>query len=155
MTIPTPDPNALRTTFSFSPPVDDAAAWNLNLDDFANRILQAFPGAGTSPQGPMGPRGADTLSFEVPLGGGIWLEGLAATPFPGMGSVMAITASADEAAVLARWLRDTVAPAPDLVCFTSEHALDLGETEYERIPAHGDVHDIAQVLQAHIESVRA
>ena len=37
------DPDALRTTFSFAPPVDDAAAWHLRLDDLAAKITEAFP----------------------------------------------------------------------------------------------------------------
>ncbi|GHJ35457.1 hypothetical protein [Streptomyces sp. TS71-3] len=144
--------DARRTTFSFAPPVDDAGAWSLNLEDFANRLLQSFPGGSATPEGGMGPRDADTLSFEIPLGGGTWLEGLATTPYPGVGSVTAITASAQEAAVLARWLRDTLAPAPDLIFFTTEPALESGDTDYQQIPAHSDVPEIAHMLQEHIDA---
>jgi hypothetical protein len=144
-------PNPRRTTFSFAPPVDNAAAWDLNLDNLANRLLQAFPGASATPEGPLGPRASEGLSFELPLGGGVWLEGLANMPYPGMGSVMAVMATADEAAVLARWLRDSVAPAPDLVYFTSELALDRGDTDYQQIPPQADREEIARVLQDHLD----
>lgn len=142
-----------RTTFSFAPPVDDAAAWHLDLQDLANRLLQGFPGASAIPQGELGPRAADALSFELPLGDGVWLEGLATTPYPGVGSVMALMASADEAAVLAMWLRDFLAPSPDLVYFTSELALDREDSDYQQIPPQGGREEIAQVLQAHLEYV--
>lgn len=143
-----PDPR--RTTFCFAPPVDNATAWNLNIDDLTNRLLQAFPGASATRQGPLGPRAGEGLSFELPLGDGVWLEGLASTPYPEMGSVMAVMATANEAAVLARWLRDFVAPSPDLVHFTSELALDQGDTDYQQIPPRGDLEEITQVLQDHL-----
>ena len=63
---------------------------------------------------------------------------------------MAIAASADEAAVLARWLRDSFASSPDLVFFTSEEALELGDAVYEQIPVHGGLKEITQVLQEHL-----
>jgi hypothetical protein len=66
-----------------------------------------------------------------------------------MGSVTAVMATADEAAVLARWLRDSVAPAPGLVYFTSELALDRGDTNYQHVPPQGDREEIARVLQDH------
>ncbi|WP_432179679.1 hypothetical protein [Streptomyces sp. NBC_00063] len=72
-----------------------------------------------------------------------------------MGSVLALEAAATEAAVLARWLRDDLAPAPHLVHFTSELALEIGLTEYSQIPATGDLDDIAAALQAHIDEMDA
>jgi hypothetical protein len=147
--------HARRTTFSFAPPVDDAAAWSIELDDFANRLMQSFPGAETWSEGAVGPRPQDGLGFEIPLGGGARMEGLVSTPYPKVGVVMALNATADEAAVLARWLRDHYAPSPDLVHFTSERALELGTTEYGRIPATGDLQEIARVLQEHLEEVDA
>ncbi|MFG2594944.1 hypothetical protein [Streptomyces sp. NPDC048462] len=143
--------NPRRTTFSFAPPVDNAAAWHLRLDDFATKLTAAFPEAVTWPEGPLGPRGAETLSFEMPLGDGVWLEGLATTPFPELGSVLVEKASADEAAVIAVWLRDVFAPAPDLVHFTSEMALDRGEVTYTALPPHGSVTEVAAALQQHLE----
>ncbi|MEU6421264.1 hypothetical protein [Streptomyces spiralis] len=83
------------------------------------------------------------------------MEGLVNTPYPKVGAVMALNATADEAAVLARWLRDHYAPAPDLVHFTSERALELGVTENGRIPATGDVHEISRVLREHLDEVDA
>ncbi|MFD7819235.1 hypothetical protein ACFV6E_40960 [Streptomyces sp. NPDC059785] len=148
---------AQRTTFSFAPPVDDAAAWALEPDDFANRLLQAFPDAETWSEGAAGPlsRGGLGLGlgFELPLDGGDRLEGLVSNPFPEVGVVMAVHATAREAAVLARWLRDHYAPSPDLVHFTSEWALERDFTQYGCVPATGGLSDIARVLQAHLDEV--
>ncbi|MET9426700.1 MULTISPECIES: hypothetical protein [unclassified Streptomyces] len=146
------DEEALRTTFSFAPPVNDAAAWNLRLDDLAAKIVESFPGASTSFGEDLGPRSADALSFEVPLGDGVWLEGLATTPYPKIGSVMVIQASAAEAARFAVWLRDSFAPSSDLVHFTSELALNNGDDTYWVLPPHGSVDEIARTLQEHIDS---
>ncbi|NUL05711.1 hypothetical protein HRW07_21250 [Streptomyces lunaelactis] len=146
------DQDALRTTFSFAPPVNDAAAWHLQLDDLAAKITEAFPGASTSLGGDLGPRSADALSFEVPLGDGVWLEGLATTPYPEIGSVMVMQASAAEAAQFAAWLRDSIVPSPYLVHFTSELALNNGDDAYWVLPPHGSVDEIAQTLQQHIDS---
>ncbi|MER7660090.1 MULTISPECIES: hypothetical protein [unclassified Streptomyces] len=146
------DHDALRTTFSFAPPVDDAAAWHLRLDDLSARITEAFPGASTSWGEDVGPRSAETLTFEVPLGGGVWLDGLATTPYPEIGSVMVMQASAVEAAQFAAWLRDSYVPAPDLVQFTSELALNNGDDAYWIVPPYASVDEIAQTLQQHIES---
>ncbi|MFD7231083.1 hypothetical protein [Streptomyces sp. NPDC059881] len=144
--------NARRTTFSFAPPVDSATAWHLHLEDLATKITEAFPGASTDVEGDLGPRSADALSFEVPLGDGVWLEGLATTPYPEVGSIMVMQASAEEAAHFAVWLRDSFVPSPDLVHFTSELALDAGVDTYGIIPPHGSTDEIARTLQQHIES---
>ncbi|MFK4221875.1 hypothetical protein [Streptomyces sp. NPDC019890] len=146
------DPDALRTTFSFAPPVDDAAAWHLRLDHLAAEITEAFPGSSTSLGGDLGPRSAKALTFEVPLGDGVWLEGLATTPYPEIGSVMVMQASAAEAAQFAAWLRDSFVPSPDLVHFTSELALNNGDDAYWVLPPHGSVDEITQALQQHIDS---
>ncbi|MFF1263759.1 MULTISPECIES: hypothetical protein [unclassified Streptomyces] len=146
------DADARRTTFSFAAPVDNSDAWNLHLDDFANRLLQAFPGSSAMHEGETGSRPFDAVSFEIPLNGGAWLRGLATAPHPKVGAVMALTASAAEAAVLAHWIRDFYAPSPDLVCFTSELALDQGATDYDRLPPSADTQAIARVLQAHIDT---
>ncbi|MEU7052711.1 hypothetical protein J3S85_00855 [Streptomyces lavenduligriseus] len=147
--------NARRTTFSFAPPVDDAAAWGIELNDFANRLMQGFPGTETWPLGSQAPHPQEGLGFDMPLGGGAHMEGLVHTPYPKVGAVMALDTTADEAAVLARWLRDHYAPTPDLVHFTSERALELGITAYGRIPATGDLYEISRVLQEHIDTVEA
>ncbi|MGI5403767.1 hypothetical protein ACQEVG_30805 [Streptomyces sp. CA-135486] len=146
------DQGALRTTFCFAPPVDDAAAWHLQLDDLAAKITEAFPGASTSLGGDLGPRSADALSFDVPLGDEVWLEGLATTPCPEIGSVMVMQASAAEAAPFAAWLRDAFVPSPDLVHFTSELSLNNGDDAYWVLPPNGGVDEIAQMLQEHIDA---
>ncbi|MEU9593883.1 hypothetical protein AB0D84_29790 [Streptomyces sp. NPDC048193] len=149
------DPNARRTTYSFAPPVDNATAWDIDLDDFANRLMQAFPGTEIEPVGALGPQQANSLSFDMPLGGGSRLEGLVSAPYPNVGSVMALDAAAPEAAVLARFLRDHYAPTPDLVHFTSEMALEIGVTDYAQIPPDGGLEEITSVLQAHIDEMDA
>ncbi|MFE6128527.1 hypothetical protein ACFQ6Q_09680 [Streptomyces sp. NPDC056437] len=146
------DQDVLRTTFSFAPPVDDAAAWHLRLDDLAASINEAFPGASTSWGGDLGPRSDGALTFEVPLDAGVWLEGLATTPYPGIGSVMVMRASAAEAARFALWLRDSFVPSPDLVQFTSELALNNGDDAHGILPPDGSVDEIADTLQQHIDA---
>ncbi|MET8207845.1 hypothetical protein ABZT51_17655 [Streptomyces sp. NPDC005373] len=128
-TAPMTDEAARRVTFSFAAPVDDAASWNLDLDLFADGLLRAFPGASATVEGELGPQPSDALRIEIPMGGGAWLEGLVTMPYPKVSSVLALTASAAEAAVLARWIRDFYAPSPGLVYFTSDLALDQGATE--------------------------
>ncbi|MFM9368170.1 hypothetical protein [Streptomyces sp. Da 82-17] len=144
--------NARRTTFSFAPPVDNPTAWQLRLDHFADRINEGFPGAFTKLKGHLGPRSIDALTFEVSLSEGVWLRGLATTPYPEMGSVLVMDASAGEAARFAVWLRDSYAPAPDLVQFTTEIAMDLGEETPWEVPPHGTAEDLAQVFQQHIDT---
>ncbi|MBF6049810.1 hypothetical protein GO001_32285 [Streptomyces sp. NRRL B-1677] len=89
------------------------------------------------------------LSFEVQVAGGLWLEGLATTPFEGMGSVPLYNALTDEAAVFASWLRDSFAPTPDLMHFSSEMAMNNGDESVWRIPESGGVEAIADELQRH------
>ncbi|NUK38581.1 hypothetical protein HRW12_33635 [Streptomyces lunaelactis] len=141
-----------RDTLPPEKTANDAAAWHLQLGDLAAKITEAFPGASTSLGGDLGPRSADALSFEVPLGDGVWLEGLATTPYPEIGSVMAVQASAAEAAQFSAWLRGSIVPSPDLVHFTSELALNNGDDAYWVLPPHGSVDEIAQTLQQHIDS---
>ena len=126
--------SARRTTFSFAAPVDDATAWHLRLDGLASSLTEAFPEGAATLEGGLGPREADSLSFEVPLGEGVWLRGLATSPYPEMGSVMVMDASAAEAAAFGVWLRDSFVPSPELVHFTSEMALDRGEEAYWVVP---------------------
>ncbi len=149
------DDNPRRTTFLFYPPVNDALAWNLRLDDLAQRIERDFPGSSTDLEHGLGPRDADALSFEVEIAEGVWLEGLATTPFEGMGTVMARLASAREAAVLAAWLRDSFIPSPELIEFSSEAAMDGGEETSWRLPRSGPVEEIAETLQQHLDCAEA
>ncbi|MBT2385614.1 hypothetical protein [Streptomyces sp. ISL-11] len=144
--------SVIRTTFVFHPPLDDALAWNLNLEDLAQRIEQSFPEASTKNEGELGPRPSATLSFEVQIADGVWLEGLATTSFEGMGSVMILGASAEEAAVFAAWLRDSVAPFPELVEFSSELAMNNGDESVWRLPESGSVEEIAEALHRHLEA---
>ncbi|MFD7184505.1 hypothetical protein ACFV90_31495 [Streptomyces sp. NPDC059904] len=146
---------ARRVTFSFAAPADNAASWNLDLDEFADGLLRAFPRASATLEGEHGPQPSDALRIEIPLGGGAWLEGLVTMPYPKVGTVLALAASASEAAVLARWLRDFYAPSPDLVYFTSDLALDQGASEYGRIPPSGGTQAIVRVLLEHIDDMDA
>ncbi|WP_367134494.1 MULTISPECIES: hypothetical protein [Streptomyces] len=146
------DENPIRATFIFFPPVDDATAWNLRLEDLAQRIEHAFPGSSTNLEGELGPRPSPALSFEVQVADGLWLEGLATTPFEGMGSVLLYNALADEAAVFAAWLRDSFAPSPGLVHFSSEMALNNGDESVWRVPEAGGLEAITAELQRHVDA---
>ncbi|MBB5118719.1 hypothetical protein AF335_06200 [Streptomyces eurocidicus] len=145
------DENPIRTTFIFHPPLEDALAWNLNLDRLARSLEQSFPDASTKNEGDLGPRPAATLSFEIQIAEGVWLEGLATTPFEGMGSVMVTGASAAEAAVFAAWLRDCFAPSPELVEFSSELAMNSGDESVWHLPESGSLADVTGVLQHHLD----
>ncbi|MFE7118695.1 hypothetical protein ACFU99_25085 [Streptomyces sp. NPDC057654] len=150
------DDNARRTTFIFAPPVNDARAWNLRLDHLAECVERDFPGSYTRLEHGMGPRrNADALSFEVEIAEGVWLDGLATTPYEGMGTVMACLASPREAAVLAAWLRDSFIPSPELIEFSSEAAMEGGEEASWRLPVSGPVEEIAETLRQHLESAEA
>ncbi|MEU1629336.1 hypothetical protein ABZ746_29280 [Streptomyces sp. NPDC020096] len=104
----------IRTTFIFSPPVDNAQAWHLRLNDLAEAIQRDFPGASTKLQHNMGPRSSDAVSFEVEIQEQLWLEGLATTPFEGVGTVMVLGATASEAAVFAALVARCLHPGTGL-----------------------------------------
>jgi hypothetical protein len=61
--------------------------------------------------------------------------------------------NADEAAVFAEWLRDSFAPAPHLVRFSSSLAMANGEQEPWPLPAEGDVDDIRAEMLRHLAAV--
>ncbi|MCD9141083.1 hypothetical protein [Streptomyces albireticuli] len=143
--------NPIRTTFVFHPPVDNALAWDLSLDRLERSIEQSFPDSSAKSEGDLGPRPAATLSFEIQIAEGVWIEGLATMPFEGMGSVMITGASAVEAAVFAAWLRDSFVPSPELVEFSSELAMNGGDESVWHLPESGSVTDIAEALQRHLE----
>ena len=139
-----------RTTFSFAAPADNAAAWPLRLDTFAARLSEGFRDAGTRAVSALGPRASEALVFEVQLADGQWLSGLATTPFPDMGAVMVELASAAEAAEFAVWLRDRYAPAPELVEFTTEFAMESGVEGAWPIPPDSTREDLARLFEEHI-----
>ncbi|MFI9311151.1 hypothetical protein [Streptomyces triculaminicus] len=144
--------NPIRGSFLFFPPVDNAAAWNLRLDDLSQRLLEAFPDSSAWGEGPLGPRPSEALSFEAKISEDVWLDGLASTPFEGMGSILIRDALASEAAIFAKWLRDRYAPAPDLVHFTSEKAMTNGDDSIWKVPSEGDLETITAKLQEHIDA---
>ncbi|MFM9372365.1 hypothetical protein [Streptomyces sp. Da 82-17] len=145
-------PGPRRTTFSFAAPIDDAAALRLRLDDFATRVVDGFTDSFTRVEPQLGPRPADALSFEVQLKDGTWVEGLVTNPCPEMGAIMVGKVSASEAAEFAVWLRDSYAPAPDLVEFTTEFAMDVGEDTPWQVPARCSVDELAALFQRHIDT---
>ncbi|MFG7945199.1 hypothetical protein [Streptomyces cacaoi] len=78
----------LRYTFIFTPPEGDASCWNLALASFAERLRASFRESDTHYEGGLGPRDADSLSFEVAITPGEWLDGMVSTPLPQTGSVV-------------------------------------------------------------------
>lgn len=63
---------------------------------------------------------------------------------------MSSAVTADEAAAFAVWLRDSFAPAPDLVRFVGSLAMANGEDAPSPLPAEGGREDIGDLLRRHL-----
>ncbi|MFF7199763.1 hypothetical protein [Streptomyces sp. NPDC008141] len=60
--------------------------------------------------------------------------------------------TADEAALFALWLRDSCAPAPDLVRFVSSLAMADGEEMPLPLPATGGGEEVLAEIRRHIDT---
>ncbi|GAA2511152.1 hypothetical protein GCM10010406_54330 [Streptomyces thermolineatus] len=98
----------ISTSYLFCSPADDAAAWRLSLDRFADSLTRAFPGVFTRRR-TTGFRGGSVLEFEVALEGGLRARGIVAVPVAECGAVTVVDASCEAAALFAHWLRDSFA----------------------------------------------
>ncbi|MFG2832502.1 hypothetical protein ACGFWI_34485 [Streptomyces sp. NPDC048434] len=145
--------NEVRATFLFYPPVDDADAWHMTFEGFEAALKQEFPGAFTRMMPDDDVRGGGYLSFEVVLAQEAVLRGLATLPFEECGCVTLTLASPSEAAVIAKWLRDVFIPSPELLRFSSEGALEIGDETHWELPTSGEADEIVEDLRSHIAGV--
>lgn len=142
----------IRTNFAFYPPEDDQGAWGATLESLEAALRQAFPGL-TAERRVSGLRDMTVLDFEVELAQGVWIGGTAAMPRPDYAFITLTDVTADEAAVFARWLRDSFAPAPHLVRFASSLAVANGEPDPWVLPAQGGDEEILAELRRHLACI--
>jgi hypothetical protein len=141
----------IRATFIFHPPVDDAAAWHMTIDGFARILIATFPDAFTKYRTSR-LRGSDAVDFEVEIAPGVWIEGVAQTPVQDSAVLTLVGATAHEAAQFVLWIRERLIPSPDLLRFSSDHAMEAGDDTEWQIPSPGDVAQVEAVLLDHLES---
>ncbi|MEU9197787.1 hypothetical protein [Streptomyces hundungensis] len=79
------------------------------------------------------------VDFEIEIQPEMWIEGIASTPVENSAVITLVGATVSEAARFAQWLRTTLVPAVSPVCFSSEPALDSGDTTQWHISAGGPV----------------
>ncbi|MEU3774268.1 hypothetical protein AB0F11_13875 [Streptomyces sp. NPDC032472] len=142
----------IRTNFAFYPPEGADAAWDANLESLERALRQAFPNPVVEYR-LSGVHGIPVLDFEIELAAGVWIDGTAAMPKPDYAFITLTNVTADEAAVFARWLRDSFVPAPHLVRFASSLAVANGEQDPWPLPAQGGVEEIATELRRHLASI--
>ncbi|MFK4222522.1 hypothetical protein [Streptomyces sp. NPDC019890] len=144
----------IRTNFAFYPPEDDGGAWQATLESLERALRQTFPDA-TVEYRNSGIHGMTVLDFEIELAPDVWIDGTAAMPKPAYAYITLTDVTAGEAAVFATWLRDSFAPAPQLVRFASSLAMANGAETPWPLPAEGDTAEIEDVLREHLDSFDA
>ncbi|MFG2871494.1 hypothetical protein [Streptomyces sp. NPDC048338] len=93
------------------------------------------------------------LDFEIELAPDVWIDGTAAMTDLDYAYITLTDVTAGEAAVFARWLRDSFVPAPNLVRFGSSLAMANGEQDPWPLPVEGGEEEIATELRRHLDSV--
>ncbi|MFF7241956.1 hypothetical protein [Streptomyces collinus] len=145
-------PRNIRTSFGFYPPEDDEVSWRADIPSFRDALRRDFPDAvlelGTNVM-----RGFEVLDFEFEVGAGAWATGSAALPSPDYAYVVLTDATAHEAALFARWLRDSYLPAAACVRFISSAAMELGQETSQPLPDTSDPALIEAVLRDHLAAV--
>ncbi|MFD7630501.1 hypothetical protein ACFV7Q_31535 [Streptomyces sp. NPDC059851] len=142
----------IRTNFAFYPPEDAEAAWDASLDSLERALRQAFPDPVVEYR-LSGVHGTPVMDFEIELAADVWIDGTAAMPKPDYAFITLTNVTADEAAVFARWLRDSFVPQPHLVRFASSLAVANGDQDPWPLPAQGGDEEIATELRRHLASI--
>ncbi|SED32390.1 hypothetical protein SAMN04490357_4498 [Streptomyces misionensis] len=138
------DLDEYQTTYLLYAPAKNPGGWNLDLSTFGEALEAAF--AEVRYEARQGRQ--FRLSFWAMTEEGIEFTGYASNE--GRDTVLLADNTADEAAVFIVWLRDAFLPAPDLIRFSSEPAVEKGiETDW-RMPATGDRSRIAEELKHHL-----
>ncbi|MFF3606977.1 hypothetical protein [Streptomyces sp. NPDC002463] len=139
----------IRTNFAFYPPEGDGGAWHATLDSLERALREAFPDP-TIGHRRSGVREMTVLDFEIELAPDVWVDGTAAITEPDYAYITLTDVTADEAGAFVVWLRDSFAPAPDLVRFASSLAMANGEETPSPLPAQGSREDIGDLLRRHL-----
>ncbi|MFJ8208494.1 hypothetical protein [Streptomyces sp. NPDC096033] len=147
-----PTERNIRTNFAFYPPRGDGGAWRATAESLERALREAFPEPAVEYR-ISGIHSVPVLDFEIELAPGVWIDGTASIPKPDYAYVTLTDVTADEAAVFARWLRDSFVPAPHLVWFASSLAVANGEQDPWPLPAEGGNEEIAVELRRHLDSV--
>ncbi|MGW2563616.1 hypothetical protein ACWCXB_31205 [Streptomyces sp. NPDC001514] len=92
------------------------------------------------------------LDFEIELAPDVWIDGTAAMPKPDYAYITLTDVTAGAAAVFAKWLRDSLVPAPHLVRFASSLAMANGAENPFPLPVAGGIAEIEDVLRGHLDS---
>ncbi|MGW1926147.1 hypothetical protein ACWCQ0_44270 [Streptomyces massasporeus] len=92
------------------------------------------------------------LDFEIELAPDVWLDGTAAITEPDYAYITLTDVTADEAGAFAVWLRDSFAPAPNLVRFAGSLAMANGEDAPLPLPVEGGREDIGDLLRRHLDA---
>ncbi|MFE0643052.1 hypothetical protein ACFW2Y_15755 [Streptomyces sp. NPDC058877] len=141
----------IRTNFAFYPPEGDGGAWHATLDSLERALREAFPDP-TIGHRRSGVHEMTVLDFEIELAPDVWLDGTAAITEPDYAYITLTDATADEAGTFAVWLRDSFAPAPNLVRFASSLAMANGEDTPSLLPVEGGREDIGDLLRRHLDA---
>ncbi|WP_030302784.1 hypothetical protein [Streptomyces katrae] len=142
----------IRTNFAFYPPEGDEGAWGAGLEDLEGALRQAFPDTVVEYR-VSGVHDVAVLDFEIELAPGVWIDGKAAMPKPDSAFITLTNVTADEAAVFARWLRDSFVPPPRLLRFASSLAMASGEQDPWPLPADGGDQETVTELRRHLASL--
>lgn len=108
------------------PPEENGGAWRATLDSLERALREAFPDP-TIGHRRSGVHEMTVLDFEIELAPDVWLDGTASIAEPDYAYITLTDVTAEEAGTFAVWLRDSFAPAPDLVRFASSLAMANGE----------------------------
>ncbi|MET9953418.1 hypothetical protein ABZ135_17965 [Streptomyces sp. NPDC006339] len=139
------------TTFLFYAPERQPHAWGLDLAGLGEALREAFPEVRYRVRQDRTHQGEPYLSFWAAMEDGTEYEGTATVH--GRDCVMLADVTAGAAASFLVWLRDRYLPAPDLIRFSSEPAVERGiETDW-RLPADGGVERVAEELRHHLSVV--
>lgn len=141
----------IRTNFAFYPPEGNGGAWHATLDSLERALRESFPDP-TIGHRRSGVHEMTVLDFEIELSPDVWLDGTAAITDPDYAYVTLTDVTADEAGAFAVWLRDSFAPAPNLVRFASSLAMANGEDTPSPLPTQGSREAISDLLRRHLDA---
>ncbi|MFC9591085.1 hypothetical protein ACFTUC_15035 [Streptomyces sp. NPDC056944] len=141
----------IRTNFAFYPPEGNGGAWHATLDSLERALREAFPDP-TIGHRRSGVHEMTVLDLEIELSPDVWLDGTAAITEPDYAYITLTDVTAAEAGAFAFWLRDSFAPAPHLVRFTSSLAMANGEEAPSPLPAEGGREDNGDLLRRHLDT---
>lgn len=141
----------IRTNIGFYPPQEDGGAWRSSLLSLERALRRDFPDAVIEHR-ISALHGQQALDFEIALAPDVWVVGTSSMEEPDYAFITLTDVTADEAAVFGTWLRDSFAPAPDLVRFVSSLAMANGEESPWVLPATGGSEDVLTEIRRHIDT---